>query len=97
MTYPLLIITQSYRLNSLSLHYFELASEPKQIAWYENCNHELSAQARLDRAIFLCEQLGLPCPSQQVLDLLERVPPPCQSVREPKEERKTVKLCFSAV
>src|SRR5258708_2258925 len=32
-----------------------LASEPKQIAWYENCNHELSAQARLDRAIFLCE------------------------------------------
>ncbi len=57
-------------------HYFELASEPKQIAWYENCNHELVAQARLDRAIFLCEQLSLPCPSQHMLDLLERVPPP---------------------
>jgi len=57
-------------------HYFELASESKRIAWYENCNHELSAQARLDRAIFLCEQLGLPCPSQHMLDLLEPVPPP---------------------
>lgn len=56
--------------------YFELASEPKQIAWYENCNHELSVQARLDRALFLCEQLGLPCPSQQMLDLLGRVPSP---------------------
>ncbi len=57
-------------------YYFELASEPKQIAWYENCNHELGAQARLDRAIFLCEQPGLACPSQQMLDLLERVPSP---------------------
>ena len=57
-------------------HYFELASEPKQIAWYDNCNHELSAEARIDRAIFLCEQLGLPRPSQHILDLLERVPSP---------------------
>lgn len=57
-------------------HYFALASEPKQIAWYEHCNHELSKEARLDRAIFLCQQLGLPLPSQQVLDLLEQVPPP---------------------
>ena len=57
-------------------YYFELASEPKQIAWYENCNHELGAQARLDRAIFLCEQLGLARPSQEILKLLERVPSP---------------------
>jgi hypothetical protein len=57
-------------------HYFELASEPKQIAWYDNCNHELGAQARIDRALWLCEQLGLPCPSHHILDLLERVPPP---------------------
>jgi hypothetical protein len=56
--------------------YFALASEPKRIAWYEDCKHELSAQARIDRAIFLCEQLGLPNPSQRVLDLLERVPLP---------------------
>lgn len=56
--------------------YFALASEPKRIAWYENCNHQLSAQARIDRAIFLCEQLGLTTPSQLILDLLERVPPP---------------------
>jgi dienelactone hydrolase len=57
-------------------YYFELARAPKQIAWYENCKHELSAQARLDRAIFLCEQLGLPYPSQHIFDLLEQVPPP---------------------
>ena len=57
-------------------HYFELASFPKQIAWYENCNHELSKEARRDRASFLCEQLGLPSPSQPILDLLEQVPPP---------------------
>ncbi len=57
-------------------HYFELASEPKQIVWHEHCKHELSAQARLDRATFLWEQLGLPRPSQHILDLLEQVPPP---------------------
>lgn len=56
--------------------YFELASDPKRIAWYENCNHELSAQARIDRAIFLCEQLGLTTPSQPIRVLLERIPPP---------------------
>src|SRR5690242_2935531 len=50
--------------------YFELASEPKRIAWYDHCNHELSAQARLDRVIFLCEQFGLSQPSQELLQLL---------------------------
>lgn len=56
--------------------YFELASEPKQIAWYDHCNHAFNAQARLDRAIFLCEQLGLARPSQEILRLLEQLPPP---------------------
>jgi hypothetical protein len=56
--------------------YFDLASEPKQISWYDGCNHELSAQARLDRAIFLCEQLGLARPWQEILNLLEKVPSP---------------------
>lgn len=56
--------------------YFELASEPKQIAWYEDCNHELSAHARIDRAIFLCEQFGLPRPPQHILDRLQTIPPP---------------------
>jgi cephalosporin-C deacetylase-like acetyl esterase len=57
-------------------HYFALASEPKQITWYEHCQHELSPEARLDRAIFLCQQLGLPAPAQPLLDLLEQIPPP---------------------
>jgi cephalosporin-C deacetylase-like acetyl esterase len=56
--------------------YFELASSPKQIAWYDHCHHAFNAQARLDRAIFLCEQLGLARPSQEMLHLLEQVPPP---------------------
>jgi dienelactone hydrolase len=56
--------------------FFALASKPKQIVWYDHCDHELSAQARLDRAIFLCQQLGLAEPSQEILDLLARVPPP---------------------
>jgi hypothetical protein len=56
--------------------YFELASEPKQIAWYENCGHELSPQARLDRVLFLCEHLGFARPPQEILTLLERVPSP---------------------
>jgi cephalosporin-C deacetylase-like acetyl esterase len=56
--------------------YFELASEPKEIAWYEDCNHELSARARSDRAVFLCEQLGVPLPSRYIRDLLEHIPPP---------------------
>ncbi len=56
--------------------YFELGSSPKQIAWYDHCNHAFNAQARLDRAIFLCEQLGLARPSQEILNLLEQVPSP---------------------
>jgi fermentation-respiration switch protein FrsA (DUF1100 family) len=56
--------------------YFELASEPKQIVWYDHCGHELSAQACLDRARFLCEQLGLAQPPQEILNLLEKVPSP---------------------
>src|SRR4029077_17389457 len=56
--------------------YFGLASEPKRIAWYENCNHELSKEARIDRTLFLCEQLGLMTPSQPMLDLLERISSP---------------------
>jgi cephalosporin-C deacetylase-like acetyl esterase len=57
-------------------HYFDLASEPKQLAWYDNCAHELSAQARLDRVIWLCEQFNLSVPSRKILDLLEQLPPP---------------------
>ncbi len=56
--------------------YFELASEPKQIAWYDHCNHAFNTKARLDRAIFLCEQLGLARPTQETLTLLEQVPSP---------------------
>ncbi len=56
--------------------YFELASEPKQIAWYDNCNHELRAQARLDRVIWLCAQFGLVRPSQEIMNFLKQVPPP---------------------
>lgn len=48
----------------------------KQIAWYDHCNHAFNALARLDRAIFLCEQLGLARPSAEILNLLERVPSP---------------------
>lgn len=54
---------------------FELGSSPKQVAWYD-CKHAFNARARLDRAIFLCEQLGLAWPSQGILKLLERVPSP---------------------
>lgn len=57
-------------------YYFDLASSPKRIAWYENCNHELSALARIDRAVFLCEQLGLMMPSHPLVDLLDHIPPP---------------------
>jgi hypothetical protein len=56
--------------------YFELASEPKQIAWYDNCGHAFNAQARLDRVTWLCAQFGLPEPSQEILHLLEQVPSP---------------------
>jgi pimeloyl-ACP methyl ester carboxylesterase len=56
--------------------YFELASEPKQIAWYENCGHVWNAEARIERVTWLCAQFGLPEPSQEVLNLLEQVPSP---------------------
>lgn len=56
--------------------YFDLASEPKKIAWYDNCNHELNASARLDRVTWLCATLGVSQPSQEVLELLEQVPSP---------------------
>jgi hypothetical protein len=57
-------------------HYFDLASEPKQLVWYDNCGHELSAQARLDRVIWFCAQFNLSVPAQKILDLLERLPSP---------------------
>lgn len=57
-------------------YYFACASQPKSMAWYEDCGHEMSGQARIDRAIFLCAQLGLPAPSQAVCDLLGRVASP---------------------
>jgi len=57
-------------------YYFACASEPKSIAWYEDCGHELSVRARLDRAFFLCAQFGLPVPSRAVCDLLGRVASP---------------------
>jgi len=56
--------------------YFELASEPKEIRWYEGCGHELSAQTCVDRAIWLCEKLHLDPPAQEILKLLEQVPAP---------------------
>jgi dienelactone hydrolase len=56
--------------------FFELASEPKQIAWYEHCGHEFNAQARLDRVTWLCESLHLAQPSQELVQLLEQVPSP---------------------
>ena len=56
--------------------YFQLANEPKQIVWYDNCGHELSAQARLDRVTWLCSTLSLALPSQEILDLLAQVPAP---------------------
>ncbi len=45
--------------------YFELASEPKHIVWYDNCDHELSSQARLDRVHWLCEMLLLDKPKER--------------------------------
>jgi hypothetical protein len=57
-------------------YYFALASEPKRIAGYEDCGHELSPRARVDLANFLCEELGLMSPSAAVHDLLKRIPLP---------------------
>jgi fermentation-respiration switch protein FrsA (DUF1100 family) len=56
--------------------YFELASEPKQIAWYDNCGHAFNTQARVERVFWLCSQLGLARPSEEIIHLLERVPSP---------------------
>jgi cephalosporin-C deacetylase-like acetyl esterase len=56
--------------------YFDLASSPKQMTWYDDCGHELSAQARLDRVSFLSEQIGMPPPSQEICQLLHQVPAP---------------------
>jgi hypothetical protein len=55
--------------------YFALASEPKRIAWYE-CGHALNGLARRDRAMFLCEKLGMAPPSTDILNLLEQAPTP---------------------
>jgi len=41
-----------------SLRYYEAGSQPKQIVWYE-AGHSLDDQARLDRANWLGEQIGL--------------------------------------
>jgi fermentation-respiration switch protein FrsA (DUF1100 family) len=56
--------------------YFDLASSPKLITWYDGCGHELSAQARLDRVNFLGEQLGMLPPSEEIEQLLRQVPAP---------------------
>jgi cephalosporin-C deacetylase-like acetyl esterase len=56
--------------------YFDLASSPKQIAWYDHCHHELSAQARLDRVRFLCKHFNTPQPDHSILHLLEHIPSP---------------------
>ncbi len=63
--------------------YFDLASEPKKISWYDNCNHELNAPARLDRARWLCATFGLPQPPQEMLDFLEQMP----SQQSPKNRK----------
>ncbi len=53
--------------------YFELASEPKRIVWYDNCDHELNSQARLDRVNWLCETFHIPQPTQEVSELLKEI------------------------
>ena len=55
--------------------YFAMASDPKRIAWYD-CRHAFNGQARQERAIFLCEHLGLARPSPEILAFLEEVPIP---------------------
>jgi hypothetical protein len=55
--------------------YYALASEPKRIAWYD-CKHAFNGQARRERAVVLCEQLGVPSPSKDVLTRLEQMPSP---------------------
>jgi pimeloyl-ACP methyl ester carboxylesterase len=56
--------------------YVDLASSPKQVAWYDDCGHELNARARLDRVSFLCEQMGALPPSQEICQLLGQLPEP---------------------
>jgi dienelactone hydrolase len=55
--------------------YFAMASDPKRIAWYD-CGHAFNGQARQERALFLCEYLGLGGPSPEIQALLEQVPTP---------------------
>jgi fermentation-respiration switch protein FrsA (DUF1100 family) len=40
--------------------FFEAASEPKQLLWYDTGHDVLDIQAIADRARFLAAQLGLP-------------------------------------
>jgi pimeloyl-ACP methyl ester carboxylesterase len=56
--------------------YFDLGSSPKEITWYDDCHHELSQQARLDRVTWLCEELGLAQPQPEIRALLTQVPSP---------------------
>lgn len=55
--------------------YFALASDPKRIAWYD-CKHAFNGLACRDRALFLCEQLRVAQPSQDLLGLLEELAAP---------------------
>jgi hypothetical protein len=41
-----------------SRRYYEAGSQPKRISWYDT-GHSLDDQARLDRARWLAEQIGL--------------------------------------
>jgi dienelactone hydrolase len=68
--------------------YFALASEPKQIAWYE-CGHALNGHARRDRATFLCEKLGMVPPSGDILNHLERATTPTPLVEWDAHELTT--------
>ena len=72
--------------------YFELASEPKRIAWYENCHHELVKRPGLIAPPFSASSWVYLIPLNIFSicwsgSLLRR-----QSVTQPKGERKTVSL-----
>jgi dienelactone hydrolase len=49
--------------------FFKAASEPKTIHWYDG-GHEFNVQARLERAEWLCHQLGAEPLSSAILDKL---------------------------
>jgi dienelactone hydrolase len=49
--------------------FFKAASEPKTIHWYDS-GHEFNTQARLERAEWLCHQLGAEPLSDEILDKL---------------------------